>query len=156
MKIFTIKEGRFLQPIITQVVTAAREALQGGAIEILLMRPSKTRVQEKKYHAMIGDIARTVDLGGNSYDEEIWKAWLVDEFEQELKANGLQLKNPGRVVLSRDGKRLITLRAPTSKFNLKEGSMFIEFLYYQAQELEARLTDRSLSYYDEIQQRRAA
>lgn len=108
----------------TQILTF----LEGGPVALQLSRPSKSREQEQKYHAMIGDIALQVILDGRKYAPEVWKALLVDEFEQELKANGEQLHKPSQVVISLDKQRAVTIRPSTAEFRRSEGAQFIEFL----------------------------
>lgn len=156
MKAFRIKDALYIEPVLRAVRDEVKRAIEGGKpIELILKRPDRTREQEKKYHAMIGDISDSVVLDGRQFDDEIWKTWLVEEFERELNAMGQQLRHPGRVILSRDGQRLVTIRAATSRFTVSESSDFIEFLYHTGTELGAVFTDRSLIYYEE-EARRAA
>jgi len=102
--------------------------LSAGPVCLSLSEPSKTREQEKKYHAMISDIASQTEIDGRMYDLDVWKAWLVDQFEKELKENGEKLKHPSIIVLSLDKQRAVTIRSSTSRFTKSEGAQFIEFL----------------------------
>lgn len=140
------------------------KAIQSGAVAVILGRPSKTREQEEKYHAMIGDIAKTVfmpviDSDGHivpnltkKRDRDHWKAVLVDDFEQELKAQGIKLRKPSRIIRSLDGSRWITERASTKDFTVEHGSMFIEYLYAKGIELGATFSEKAKAYYDEVAQ----
>jgi hypothetical protein len=138
------------------VFESVKAALIGGAVEIIIQRPSKSREQEKKYHAMIGDIARTVEIGGRHYDTEVWKARLLDEFSREMARQGTPLDHPGRIVMSLDGQRCITVRPSSAKLRKRESSDFIEFLFATGTDLGATFSDPSLRYYQEVSERVAA
>jgi hypothetical protein len=138
------------------VFESVKAALIGGAVEIIIQRPSKSRDQECRYHAMIGDIARTVEIDGRYYDTEVWKAKLLEEFDREMKLQGTPLAHPGRIVMSLDGQRYITVRPSSVKFRTRESSDFIEFLFSTGTDLGARWSDPSLRYYQEVSERSAA
>lgn len=148
MKILTIKEQRYIDPIVKLVRAAIDKALPGGPVEIRVLRESKKRIQEEKYHSMIGDISKTVEVEGKKYDSETWKAWLIDAYEQEVISNGEKLRHPGRVILSLDKQRAITIRASSTDFLKSEASGFIEFLNMIGAEYGARFTEKSLSIYE--------
>lgn len=138
------------------------KAIQSGAVSVILGRPSKSRDQEAKYHAMIGDIAKTVqmpvvDAAGNivpgvttKHDSTYWKAVLVDDFEQELRSQAIELDEPSKIIRSLDGQRWVSIRASTKSFSKGHGSMFIEYLYAQGLELGATFSEKALAYYDEV------
>ena len=127
MKPWTITNEN-MPGILPYIKTQIVKFLEGGPVALQLSRPSKSREQEQKYHAMIGDIARQVILDGRKYAPEVWKALLVDEFEQELKANGEGLHKPSQIVISLDKQRAVTIRPSTAEFRRSEGAQFIEFL----------------------------
>lgn len=127
MKPWTITQDN-MPGILPFIKTQIVKFLEGGPVALQLSRPSKSREQEQKYHAMISDIARQVILDGRKYAPEVWKALLVDEFEQELKANGEALRRPSQVVISLDKQRAVTIRPSTAEFRRSEGAQFIEFL----------------------------
>lgn len=112
------------------------EGLQSGDLAVLVRRPSKSREQEKKYHAMIHEIAGQVRTYGKRWGDDVWKALLVDQFAQDRANIGEPLRKPGSVVPAMDGSgRMVTVRASTAEFNKQEGSDFIEFLYATGIEL---------------------
>jgi len=153
MRIFKIKEAQYLNSIVDLIKNSIIEGLPGGALEIRIVRESKSREQEEKYHAMIGDIAKTVKVYGKFYKPDIWKAQLVDEFRQQKEDMGEPLTHPGQTVVSLDGERKITVRPSTKKFLKKESSDFIEFLYATGIDYGAKFTDKSMNYYeDQIKQ----
>ncbi len=126
------------------------DMISGGPVEIEVKRPSKKREQEKKYHAMIGDIAKTVKIQGVKYSLEAWKALLVDGYEKERLDMGEPLSHPGRTIQSLDGQRNVTLRASTKDFRVKEGADFIEYLYSEGIDIGAKFSDPSMRHYEEI------
>lgn len=140
---------------VANLITAG---LPGGSVLVTVGRMAKSRIQERKYHAMIRDIAKTIPETekGMTRDPEIWKALLVHEFAKEMKAMGTPLTHPGKVVLSLDKMEAITIRPSTKKLRKKEAIAFVEFLYAFAVDTGARFSDPSLSYYDEYMQMKAA
>lgn len=91
--------------------------------------PTKKRIQEEKYHAMIGDIARQITHIGRKWDTESMKRLLIDEFADEMRAAGTPLHGDGSVVPSLDGRRIVQLGIQSRDFYVKEAAAFIEFLY---------------------------
>lgn len=151
MRVFTVKAEQYMIPILKLVATSVREGLNGGLVEIVVQRVSKTREQEKKYHSMIGDIAKQVDLYGRKHKTEDWKALLVREFEIEMQQAGTPLSHPGRTIVSRDGTELITVRPSTKDFRKSEAAQFIEYLYSEGIDMGVRFTEKSLEYLEEAQ-----
>jgi len=98
---------------------------------VVISEPTKRRVQEEKYHAMLGDIARQCSYIGRRWDIEDWKRILVDAFAEEMRAAGTPLHQDAdsQVIPSTDGKRVVQLGIQTREFYVREASAFIEFLY---------------------------
>lgn len=138
-----------IRNVLIKLGTDIKLGLEGGPLEVHLQRESKNRNQEAKYHAMIGDIAKTVILEGRTYPLEIWKELLVDAFEEELKQMREDLRHGGYVLPSLDKRRVVVVRAKTSKFLKKEAGDFIQFLYMKGIEYGAKFTDKSLDIYEQ-------
>lgn len=96
---------------------------------VVVSEPVKKRIQEEKYHAMIGDIARQVEHIGRKWDADDMKRLLIDEFADEMRAAGTPLHHDGRIVPSFDGRRIVQLGVQSRDFYVKEAAAFIEFLY---------------------------
>jgi hypothetical protein len=96
---------------------------------VVFSEPVKKRIQEEKYHAMIGDIARQVEHIGRKWDDDDMKRLLIDEFADEMRAAGTPLHHDGRVIPSLDGRRIVQLGIQSRDFYVKEAAQFIEFLY---------------------------
>lgn len=140
----------------TAIKTLVIELLMGGPVAVLIRRPSRSREQEKKYHAMFREFARQVTFcravgeGENvirifgqgyqhRYDEDCWKALLVHDFAQERAAMGEPLAKPGRVIPVLDNSgMMITVRASTTALSREESAAFIEYLYAKGIEYGVR------------------
>lgn len=138
-----------VRDIMARVYEQVAHYAQSGEVEVNVQRPSKTRDQEAKYHAMICDIAASVEPNGEKFGADIWKAWLVDAFDQEMAEQGTPLRHPSKTVISLDQRRPVTIRPSTSKFLKAEASQFIEFLYMKGAELGAVFSERAAKYYEE-------
>ena len=102
----------------------AKEGLQAERKLVLtLTEESKTREQEQKYHAMIGEIAKQAQHLGAKWDSEDWKRLLVQKFCKEYKLAG------GRIIPNLDGDGIVQLDHQTRKFTKEQGSQFIEWLH---------------------------
>jgi hypothetical protein len=102
----------------------AKEQLQAGKKLVLsLTEESKTREQEQKYHAMIGEIAKQAQHLGATWDSRDWKRLLVQKFCKDYKMAG------GRIIPNLDGDGIVQLDFQTRKFTKEQGSQFIEWLH---------------------------
>jgi hypothetical protein len=100
-----------------------KEALAAGRKLTLEIKPaSKSRDQEEKYHAIIGDIAKQAQHMGAKWSPEDWKRLLVDQF---IKYQGL---NGAMIVPNLDGTGIVQLGFQTRKFTKEQASEFVEFL----------------------------
>jgi hypothetical protein len=106
---------------------AIQNAPDGWMCEVF--PPTKSRDQEAKYHAMISDIAKQVDLLGQKWGTDDMKRLLVDQFARDMASAGTPLRNTGKVVPSIDGSGIVQLGVQTRKFLKAEAIAFIEWLY---------------------------
>lgn len=95
---------------------------------VVFSEPTKKRIQEEKYHAMIDDIARQTTYAGQRWSEDDMKRILIDEFADEMRTAGTPLHHDGRLIPSENGRRVIQLGIQSSKFYVGEASAFIDFL----------------------------
>ena len=102
-------------------ITKALDAGKHLTMEIKLV--SKTREQEEKYHAMIGDIAKQAQHMGAKWSAEDWKRLLVDQYLREVE--NIQ----GKVVPNLDGSGIVQLGFQTRNFTKEMASEFVEWLY---------------------------
>lgn len=105
----------------------------GGRCTILVSDPAKSREQEEKYHAIIGEIAEVERLYGKKLPAESWKRLLIDAFKHATKDDPAlrdewakfgsmellpALNHPGFVAVGEQSR----------KFSKKLASAFIEWL----------------------------
>jgi len=102
-------------------ITKALDSGKHLTMEIKLV--SKTREQEEKYHAMIGDIAKQAQHMGAKWSSEDWKRLLVDQYLREVE--NIQ----GKVVPNLDGSGIVQLGFQTRNFTKEMANEFIEWLY---------------------------
>lgn len=131
-------------------------ALRGGPLFGSFWQGSRSVAQNRKFHPLIGDIAKQIEIDGRKYHQKIWKAQLVDEFDQEMRRQGTPLRHETEVVWSLDRQRLITVRPSTTEFTKKECAMFIEFLYAYGCELGVKFNDQALKVYETYREAQAA
>jgi hypothetical protein len=114
-----------------------KEALQAGKQFDLEVRPaSKTREQEKKYHSMIGDIAKQAQHLGSKWDLESWKRLLVDAYCKETQIKTLM------VIPNLAGDGIIQLGFQTRKFTKEQAIEFVEWLTAWAANNGVQLNDQ--------------
>lgn len=105
---------------------AVWDAPDGFRVE--LAEPKKKRIQEEKYHAMVGEIASQSEYAGRKWPAADMKRILIDEFADEMRNAGSPLHHDSRIIPSENGKRIIQLEIHSSDFYVKEAAQFIEFL----------------------------
>lgn len=132
----------------TKVWEMANKGLRRGTVIVTLGRESASAVQSKCYHAMIGDISKQVDLGGNRYDVDAWKALLVSQFATEKHQMGEPLRKGNRWIPSLCGTHMVCIRPSVKTFNKAIGSEFIEFLHVKGAEYEVKFTDATMADYE--------
>lgn len=103
-------------------------ALPDG-IAIVCREEAKSRDQECRYHAMIGDISKQCKFMEQEHSLDDWKRLLVDLFAKQKAILGEPIKQQGRIVPALDGQGFVQLGLQTRDFSKREGSDFIEFLY---------------------------
>lgn len=96
----------------------------------------KTREQEEKYHAMLGDIAEQMMHLTEKLDLDSWKRLCVAQFKADSIANDVPRlaeywkDKQMRLMPSIDGKSLVALGDQTRSFPKYVAAGFIEWLNY--------------------------
>jgi hypothetical protein len=101
-----------------------KEALATGKhLTLEIKQVNKSREQEEKYHAMIGEIAKQAQHLGAKWDAESWKRLLVDQFcrDNDIKT--------GVVIPNLSGDGIVQLGFQTRKFTKEQASEFVEWLH---------------------------
>jgi hypothetical protein len=100
-----------------------KEIIQSGKKVILeVTEESRSNPQNKKFHAIIGQIASQAEHAGAKWDTEAWKRLLIDQWAKDTG------RSRGDVVSSIDGGDVIQLGIQSRKFSKAEGADFIEWL----------------------------
>lgn len=114
-----------------------KDALNAGKQLTLEIKPaSKSRPQEEKYHAIIGDIAKQAQHLGAKWSAEDWKRLLVDQF---CKDAGI---SHGKVIPSLDSSGIVQLGFQTRNFTKEQASEFVEFLQAWAEQNGVTLAEK--------------
>lgn len=134
---------------LSRASAAISKGIEAGPIEVVLRRPGKSRLQEEKYHAMIGDIHRQC-FRGYSFDGV--KAVLVNQFAREMEEAGTPLSKPGEKVWDWDMQEAVYVRPSTTKFRKAEAAAFVEFLYSVGTGYEVRWSEPALKAYESFKE----
>lgn len=108
--------------------------------------PAKSREQEQKMHAMIGDISKQYEHAGRKWDLESMKRILLEQFRRDT------MKDPDCMHLwasmgqlemapSFDGSGVVVLGVQSRKFPMKLASVFVEWLYALGAELDIKWSE---------------
>ncbi len=116
----------------TRAIEAIRGAEIGTVIEVGVV--SKTREQESRYHAMLGDIANQWLFCGRKWDREDMKRLCLDQFRRDtIKDPDLAelWKNMGQVDMapSLDGSGVVALGIQSRRLPKKLATAFVEWLF---------------------------
>ena len=95
--------------------------------------PAKSRIQEQKYHAMIGEISRVFTHAGRKWSAEDMKRLLVDQFKRSTIndpdiAPLWQSMGVVEMAPALDGSGVVVLGVQTRKFPMRLAKIFIEWL----------------------------
>lgn len=113
---------------------AIRKQLEAGPVAVTYEPAKSTRSLEQnaKLHAMLGDIARQRQWGGQWLDIEDWKRLFVSAW---CRAN----KESVRLMPALDGHGMDVIYRRTSKLSVTEMIDLIEFVTWWAVENDVRL-----------------
>ena len=120
---YKLYEERQAHGVMLLVWPKIKEIIQSGKKVILeVTEESRSNPQNKKFHAIIGQIARQAEHAGAKWDAEAWKRLLIDQWATDTN------RSRGDVVASIDGGDVIQLGIQSRKFTKEEGADFIEWL----------------------------
>lgn len=137
-----------------RAAAAILEAPEGDWVTI--DAPKKRRVQEERYHAMMGDIAKQCTYHGRKLALKQWKRLLVEAMvhilREEAKAQGKRDPFPdsGQLLPSIDGLRFVQVDVLTRDFTIPQASAFIEYLFAFGAERGVEWSDESRSKREEV------
>lgn len=96
--------------------------IAGHRLVLEIRFESKTREQEKKYHAMVGEIAQQAQHLGAKWGADDWKRLLIDKFARETG------RTHGRVIPNLDNNGVVEVGMSSRKFTRKDAIEFIDWL----------------------------
>ena len=120
---FQLTDEKQAKALMTGLWPKVLKALQSKQLTLEIKDATKSRHQEEKYHAMIGEIAKQAQHLGAKWDAESWKRLLVDQF---CKDNGLKT---GAVIPNLSGDGIVQLGLQTRNFTKEQASEFVEWLH---------------------------
>ena len=120
---FQLTDEKQAKSLMTGLWPKVLKALQTKQLTLEIKDATKSRHQEEKYHAMIGEIAKQAQHLGAKWDAESWKRLLVDQF---CKDNGLKT---GAVIPNLSGDGIVQLGMQTRNFTKEQASEFVEWLH---------------------------
>lgn len=97
--------------------------IAGKQFELTITEVTKTREQEKLYHALIADIAKQAQHIGATWDAESWKRLLLDKFARDTG------RTPGRILPNLDSTGVVDVGLQSRRFTITDGTEFIEWLH---------------------------
>ena len=112
-------------------------------------KDAKTREQEERYHAMLGDIAKQCRHLNLALDLDTWKRLAIDQFKREtLKEPECCAKYWARhqlnVMPSLDGSAIVVMGEQSRRFPKAVATVFVEWLFAFGAEREVAWSDPSV------------
>jgi hypothetical protein len=121
--IFYLQTPEQASTLMASIWPKVKESLKSGKqLRMEIKAESKSRDQEEKYHAMLGEIAMQAQHLGAKWSAEDWKRLLVDLFAKETGLQG------GKIIPSLDGQGIVQLGLQTRNFTKEQAMEFITFL----------------------------
>jgi len=139
MRTFPIRSMEQFKQVCNGLVPSVRDDLGAGdSLELIVKRrrDTKSREQEEKYHAMIGDIAKQVSIyDGRKLPAESWKRLLVNAFKHDtkddpdLRDEWAKFGNDLELIPALNNPGFVAVGEQTRRFGVKLAVAFIEWLY---------------------------
>jgi hypothetical protein len=121
--IFHLHTAEQASTLMASIWPKVKESLKAGKqLRMEIKAESKSRDQEEKYHAMLGEIATQAQHLGAKWSTEDWKRLLVDLYAKETGLQG------GKIIPSLDGQGIVQLGLQTRNFTKEQAMEFITFL----------------------------
>ena len=121
--IFHLQTPEQASALMAKIWPKVKDSLKAGKVlRMEIKAESKSRDQEAKYHAMLGEIAEQASHLGAKWSAEDWKRLMVDLFAKETGLQG------GKIIPSLDGTGIVQLGLQTRNFTKEQAAEFIAFL----------------------------
>jgi NinB protein len=127
----------------------ASDYILGAAPEgwcVKVYPPAKTREQEERFHAMVGDVAAQWQHAGRKWDKESMKRIIVDQFRRDTAKDPAFIKlweSVGQMEIapSIDGSGIVAIGWQTRRFPKALYSALIEWTFAFGAEVGIKWTD---------------
>lgn len=107
-----------------QIWPMLKSMCMAGHRMVLELKPaSKSREQEEKYHAMIGEVAKQAQHLGSSWGAEDWKRLLIDKFARETD------RTHGKIIPNLDKTGVVEVGIQSRKFSKADACEFVDWLH---------------------------
>ena len=140
-----------------RAIEAVRGAEMGTVIEVGVV--SKTREQEERAHAMIGDIARQCRHLNQSWDAEGWKRLCLDLFRKESMADPrlreYWQRHQMTLIPALDGCGVVIYGEQSRNFPAYVYSALIEWLFAYGANKDVKWSDPTIPPVESYDQSRA-
>ena len=121
--IFHLQTPEQAKALMDKIWPKVKDSLKAGKqLRMEIKAENKSRDQEEKYHAMLGEIAKQASHLGAKWSAEDWKRLMVDLFAKETGLQG------GKIIPSLDGSGIVQLGLQTRNFTKEQAMEFITFL----------------------------
>ena len=121
--IFHLQTPEQAKALMDKIWPKVKDSLKAGKpLRMEIKLENKSRDQEEKYHAMIGEIAAQASHLGAKWSTEDWKRLLVDLFAKETGLQG------GKIIPSLDSTGIVQLGLQTRNLTKEQAMEFITFL----------------------------
>ena len=88
----------------------------------------QSQAMQRKYHAMIDQIAHQAKHLGSHWESDDWKRLLLDKFSRDTG------RTHGKVIANLDMNGIVQIGLQSRKFTNSEASEFIDWLYAWGEE----------------------
>jgi hypothetical protein len=136
---FVIEETAGVYGVLTKVGEILYEAVQGGTIEIIIRRPTRTFLQNRKLWPMLSEVSKQVEWYGYTLTSEEWKIVLTASLKRQ------------KIVPAIDGG-FVALGLSTRGLSKKDFSDLIELIYAFGAEQGVVWGGKALSTYSKYRE----
>lgn len=132
-RIFRVRDATKQRDAFVSAFQVGKQYTEPYEIVLRPLKASKSREQEEKYHAIIGEIAAAKTLYGKRLPAESWKRLLIDAFKHETRDDsdlGPEWAKFGTIELlpALNHPGFVMTGEQSRKFGVKLATAFIEWL----------------------------
>ena len=134
-----IEQPEGLRPTLKRLHSVLIEVIQGGAVEVIVRRPTRTLLQNRKLWPMLSDLSKQVNWYGYTLTNTEWKIVLSASLKKQ------------KIVPAIDGG-FVSLGTSTRALSKQDFSDLIELTYAFGAEQNVQWGGKALSHYETYRQ----